>query len=69
MAGASVMSATQVKTGSSTLRTAIAAIFAGGTTSRANLVALTTKSCSRAAALWGEGVVVSPSDVGNALEL
>jgi hypothetical protein len=62
-------STTQVKTGSATLRAAIAAIFASGTTSRTNLVALTTKSCSRAAALWGEGTYISATDVGNALEL
>lgn len=62
-------STTRLKTGSSTLRAAIAAIFGAGTTSRANLVALTTKSCSRAAALWGEGVVVTSSQVGEAMEL
>lgn len=62
-------STAQVKTGSATLRAAIAAIFGGATTSRANLVALTTKSCSRAAALWGEGIQISASDVGLALEL
>lgn len=59
----------RLKTGSSTLRAAVAAIFGGATTSRANLVALTTKSCSRAAALWGEGVVISSAQVGEALEL
>jgi hypothetical protein len=62
-------STARIKTGSATLRAAIAAIFASGTTSRANLVALTTKSCSRAAALWGEGTVVSAAQVGEALEL
>lgn len=62
-------STVRVKTGSSTLRTAMAAIFGGATTSRANLIALTTRAASRGEALWGEGTQVSAQDVSLALEL
>lgn len=62
-------STARIRTGSATMRAAIAAIFGAATTSRANLVALTTKSASRAAALWGEGTVISATDVGEAMEL
>jgi hypothetical protein len=61
-------STVRIKTGSLTLRTAVAAIFGGATTSRANLIALTTKSCSRAEALWGEGYKITDAEVGLALE-
>lgn len=59
----------RVKSGDANLRTTIAGLFAGGTTSRANLIALASRAASRAEALWGEGTVVSAQDVGSALEL
>lgn len=62
-------STVRMKTGSSTLRTAVAAIFGGATTSRANLIALTTRAASRAEALWGENMFLSDADVANALAL
>lgn len=62
-------STTRIKTGSATLRTTFAGIFGAATTSRANLIALTTRSASRAEALWGEGTRISANDVGLALEL
>lgn len=62
-------STVRMKTGSATLRTAVAAIFGGATTSRANLIALTTRSASRAEALWGENMFLSDYNVSQALAL
>lgn len=64
-----VTSTSRIKTGSATLRSTIASIFASGTTSRANLVALASRPAARAEVLWGEGSSVTATDVGNALEL
>ena len=57
----------RVQTGSANLRTQIAAIFAAGTTSRANLVAASQRSASRGEVLFGEGTNVSDLDVAKAL--
>lgn len=64
-----VMSTTRIKTGSATMRTTLGGIFAAGTTSRTNLQGLATRSASRAEALWGEGTVITATQVGEALEL
>lgn len=48
-------------------RTTVAAIFSSGTTTRANLVALSTRQGSRAEVLWGAGTVVRAIDVSRAL--
>lgn len=62
-----VTSQSRIKTGSATMRATLGGIFASGTTSRTNLVALATRSASRAEALWGEGTVVTAQAVSIAL--
>lgn len=59
----------RLKTGDTNLRASMAGVFAAGTTTRANLVALASRPASRAEALWGEGIKVTPTQVGQALEL
>ena len=59
----------RIKSGSANIRTSLGGIFASGTTSRTNLQAVSTRSASRAEALWGENTYISPADVGAALEL
>ena len=58
----------RVKTGSSNMRATIAALFPAGAT-RTALIALASRSASRAEVLWGEGVRVSDTDVANAMAL
>lgn len=62
-----VTAAQRIKTGSANMRTTMASIFASGTTSRANLVALATRSASRGEVLFGEGTTVTADDVARAL--
>ena len=62
-----LLKGSKLKSGDANLRTSMAAIFAAGTTSRANLVALASRSASRAEALWGEGYVVSASQASEAM--
>ena len=57
----------RVKTGDSTLRATLAAIFAAGTTSRTNLIAAASRSCSRAEFLFGEGETIADAQVARAL--
>lgn len=47
-------------------RAAFQAMFANGTTSRVNLIALQKRKGSRAEQLWGAGVVVTAADVAKA---
>lgn len=60
---AMLFSAVQINTGDANVRTQLAAIFATGTTSRANLVATAQKNASRAEALWGDGFRVTAQQV------
>lgn len=62
-----VLAAPKLKTGDSNLRSAVAGIFAAGTTSRANLTAAASKQATRAEALFGENTTVSHQDVARAL--
>jgi hypothetical protein len=64
-----VVRTTRIKSGDSNMRTTIAGIFAGGTTSRANLVAVASRAASRGEALWGEGTTVTDVNVADALAL
>lgn len=48
-------------------RTTVGAIFAAGTTTRTNLVALSTRPGSRAEQLWGTGTRITALDVSRAL--
>lgn len=58
---------TRVKTGDANMRTTMAALFASGTTTRANLVALATRTGSRAEVLFGENTAITHADVARAL--
>lgn len=49
------------------IRAQVAAVWSAGTTTRANLLALDTRAGSRAEVLFGEGIVVTPTDVQKAL--
>lgn len=60
---------TRIKTGDANMRATLGALFAAGTTSRTNLLALASRDASRAEALWGEGAYVRAADVAAALEL
>lgn len=62
-----VLSTRQVKTGDATLRNQIGGVFAAGTTTRDNLIAISSKSATRAEVLFGENVTVSDIDVARAL--
>lgn len=62
-----VLRAPRVKSGDATLRAQLGALFATGTTTRANLLALATRSASRAEALWGEGVAVTDAQASEAI--
>lgn len=59
---------TRVKTGSATLRTSLGAMLPTSS-SKTAMVALASRSASRAEALWGEGVVVTATQVADALAL
>lgn len=59
---------TRIKTGSATLRASLAAMLPAST-SKTNMVALATKTASRAEFLWGEGTTISAQDVSLAYEL
>lgn len=50
------------------IRTQVAFVWSAGTTTRANLLALDTRSGTRAEVLFGEGVRVTSTDVQKALE-
>jgi hypothetical protein len=56
----------EVKTGDATLRTLLSALFPVSTT-RTNLIAASSRLCSRAEALWGDGFTVSGQVVAQAL--
>lgn len=58
----------KIKSGNANLRTTMAALFPAGTT-RTALIAIASRSCSRAEALWGEFHTVTDTDVAMALEL
>lgn len=62
-----LFSAPFVNTGDANLRTQLAGIFGGATTSRANLIAAAQKNASRAEALWGDGFRVTAQQVYLAL--
>jgi cytochrome P450 len=62
-----VLSAPQVKTGDATLRAQLGQLFGAGTTTRTNLLALATRSASRAEVLWGEGFAVTDAQAADAL--
>ncbi len=62
-----IVSAGEVDASAANTRSAFLAAFAGGTTTRANLVALQTRPGSRAEALFGSGTFVSADDVAKAL--
>lgn len=64
-----IMSQSRIKTGSAAMRTTLGGIFAASTTSRTNLTNLATRSASRAEALWGEGTVVTATQVSEAMAL
>lgn len=57
----------RLKTGDANLRTAMGAVFANGTTSRANLIAVASRPASRAEALFGENTSITDVDVARAL--
>lgn len=62
-----LFSQSQVNTGDANIRTQVASVFGGATTSRANLIAAASKQASRAQALWGDGFSVTPQAVSEAL--
>ena len=53
----------------SNLRGQVAAVFGAGTTSRTNLLALQQRQGTKAEVLYGDGTVITPSDVFNAVRL
>ena len=57
----------QVDIADQRVRGQIAAIWGSGTTTRANLLALTSRDASRAEVLFGAGASVSHTDVGKAV--
>jgi hypothetical protein len=61
-----VFSTEMVKTGDAATRTLLASIFAVSTT-RTALIAASSRLCSRAEALWGDGTQISAEQVANAL--
>lgn len=56
-----------VNTGDANIRTQVASVFGGATTSRANLIAAASKQASRSQALFGDGFSVSAVQVSQAL--
>ena len=54
---------------STNIRQQITSIWSAGTTTRANLVELQTRRCTRAEQLFGEGVIIHHLDVAAALGL
>ena len=50
------------------LRNQVAFVWSAGTTTRTSLLALDTRSGSRAEVLFGEHTAVSPTEIGKALE-
>jgi hypothetical protein len=59
----------QIDVSNAGIRNQIAAIWGAGTTTRANLIALQTRDCSRAEALFGAGISISHIDVGTARQV
>jgi hypothetical protein len=59
---------TRLKSGDANMRTTMAGIFPASTT-RTNLINMASRSCSRAEALWGEGVTITATQVADALAL
>lgn len=57
----------QINVGDSRVVSQIGAIWGPATTTRANLLALKTRVCSRAEALFGSGIAVSMFDVAEAV--
>lgn len=66
---AMVLSAGVVDASSAVLKTGFQAIFGAGTTTRAALLALVNRPCSRGEKLFGAGVEVGPHDVQRARDL
>ena len=62
-----LFSAPQVNTGDANVRTQLAAIFGGATTSRANMIAAAQKNAARSEALFGDGRKVTAVEVSQAL--
>lgn len=58
----------RIKTGSANMRTTLGAIVPAGA-SRTNMVAFASRAASRAEFLWGEGTVITMTDVANAYDL
>lgn len=61
-----VFSTPITKTGDAAFRTLVASVFAAGTT-RTALIAASSRLCSRAEALWGDGVYITGQTVAAAL--
>jgi hypothetical protein len=59
---------TRIKTGSANMRTTLAALIPVGA-SRTAMIAFASRPCSRAEALWGEAVSVTPTQVADAKAL
>ncbi len=64
-----ITGAGEVNTEAANIQAAFLAMFAGGTATRTALIALATRSGSRAEQLFGVGVVVSHQDIAAALSL
>lgn len=62
-----VLKSAKVKTGNETLRNQIGGLFAAGTATRTNLIAVASRAASRAEILFGEGAYISDQDVATAL--
>jgi hypothetical protein len=65
----SILAMSQINTAGPNTQAAFLAAFAGGTTTRANLIALTKRQGSRAEQLFGAGVSISWDDVAAARRL
>jgi hypothetical protein len=64
-----VAAAGDVQLGGGAVRDALTAIFAGGTTTRTNLVALLNRPATRAEELFGDGVTIQPEHITYALRV
>ena len=62
-----LMRGARLKSGDANLRASMAGVFASGTATRTSLTALASRSASRAEALWGENVLITPQEVADAL--
>lgn len=56
-----------VDSGNANVRAGLASVFAAGTASRTNLIAIVDRSGSRGEVLFGIGAIVQPWEVGRAL--